>query len=278
MSIETLYELDREIGRLMIAGSDLAAGDFRLERLLPPLKQTGTQLPVFARIAGLVEQVIQSPPEQSAGNLLELTNLLHAVLYTQGEIGCPGDLEPITVTTLAGCTRTYVPYRRLRPVIEALTTKGGGRLEIISEADRDGLFQDLRLIHPLIQALDDSYPEVADLVFEILQRNGESILPLLITDYHPEGGRSDARKLELIAAIKGTGAKELYLEAVERGSTVVKVAAIKALKAVPEAEPLLQDLIKDRKKEIREAATETLKQMHPFAQKIKELKKAITKS
>ena len=59
---------------------------------------------------------------------------------------------------------------------------------------------------------------------------------------------------------------------------MVKVAAIKALKAVPEAEPLLQDLIKDRKKEIREAATETLKQMHPFAQKIKELKKAITKS
>lgn len=277
MSIETLYELDREIQRLMIAGSDLASGDFRLQRLLPQLRRDGTELPVFAKLAGLLEQVIQSQPEQSAENLLQLTSLLYAVLYTQGATGASGELKPIEVTAVSGCTDTYVPYRRLKPVIDALTIRGSGRLEIITLADQDGLFRDLRLIFPLIQALDDPYPEISNLVFEILSRYGESLLPLLTACYHPEGGKIEARELELIAAIRGDAGKELYLDAIERGSTVVKVAAIKALKVVPETESILQDLTKDRKKEIREAASEALKLLHPFAEKLKEIKKAIGK-
>lgn len=41
MSTALLQELHQEIRRLYIAGSGLAAGDFRLKRLLPQFQQLG---------------------------------------------------------------------------------------------------------------------------------------------------------------------------------------------------------------------------------------------
>lgn len=273
MNMETLYELELEVQRLTIAGSGLAIGDFRLQRFLTLFSASGEQPPVFARIAGLVEQLIYSELETSAERLLELANLLNAVLYTQGETGAPGELNPIPVTPVADSNHTYIPYRQLKPVIDALTTNGPGRLEIIQQADQEGLFQDMRLIYPALKALEDSYPDITNLAFNILLRKGKSIIPLLMSEYQPAGGKKDARRLELVAALLGAGAKDLYLNAIEHGSVVVKLAAIKALKDVPGTESLLEDLTRDRKKEIREAATEALKQMHPVAEMFKGLGK-----
>jgi hypothetical protein len=59
---------------------------------------------------------------------------------------------------------SYGDSRVLKPLLEALTTVGSGRLEIIRDAYERGAFQDLRLIAPALAALDDTYAEIGDLV------------------------------------------------------------------------------------------------------------------
>lgn len=87
MSTALLQELHQEVRRLYIAGSDLAAGDFRLKRLLPQFQQLGERAPVFKRlgegITALIEPGSTAEPV-SAAKLQELTLLLESVLYTQG--------------------------------------------------------------------------------------------------------------------------------------------------------------------------------------------------
>lgn len=50
MSTALLQELHQEYRRLYIAGSELAAGDFRLKRLLQQFQQFGERSPVFKRL------------------------------------------------------------------------------------------------------------------------------------------------------------------------------------------------------------------------------------
>ena len=54
MSIPLLTQVYEELRRLAIAGSAVAAGDFRLKKLLPPLEQAGAKAPVFGKIAEAV--------------------------------------------------------------------------------------------------------------------------------------------------------------------------------------------------------------------------------
>ncbi len=51
MSLALVTETAREVRRLAQAGSDLARGDFRLERLREPLAAAGAKVPVFAKLA-----------------------------------------------------------------------------------------------------------------------------------------------------------------------------------------------------------------------------------
>jgi len=139
-------------------------------------------------------------------------------------------------------------------VIEALTRTGSGRLEIIREAYQEDIFHDLRLVNPLISALDNNYPEIADLVSRILEEWGEAMIPVLKADINFQGGKGQSRKVDLISKISGREEKEFYLEAIEKGSVEVKSSAVRALKDLPECEDVLLELSKDKKKEIREAS------------------------
>jgi hypothetical protein len=57
----------------------------------------------------------------------------------------------------------------------------------------------LRLIEPSIRALDDVYPELADLVMEkILPAYGPGIAPLLKSKLDLKGKKCDARRLQVL--------------------------------------------------------------------------------
>src|SRR4051812_19895542 len=161
MSIAVLNQVYDEARRLAVAGSVVARGDFRLKKLLPPLEQAGAKAPVFARVAEAAKAVVGGPEEAAAGNLLELASLVTAVLYTQGETGMAGALEPIETVDLGGTT-AQTSARLLKPLLEALSSTGSGRLEIVKEAHVQGAFRDLRLVMPALNGLDDPYAEVAD--------------------------------------------------------------------------------------------------------------------
>src|SRR5688572_17575987 len=100
MSIAVLSQVYDEVRRLAIAGSNLAAGDFRLKKLVPPLEASAAKAPVFGKVAQAITAAIDAPAKDSAAALLELSTLVSAILYTQGETGVEGKLEPIESTEI----------------------------------------------------------------------------------------------------------------------------------------------------------------------------------
>jgi hypothetical protein len=133
MSIAVLTQVYDEVRRLSIAGSVVAGGDFRLKKLLPPLEKAGEKAPVFAKVAQSVNKVVDSNEKTSAEALLELSSLVNAILYTQGETGLTGDIKPIATNNMGG-QQTQTTARVLKPLLEALSTTGSGRVEGIKDA------------------------------------------------------------------------------------------------------------------------------------------------
>src|SRR6185295_8203194 len=88
-----IEESAKEVRRLAIAGSPLAVGDFRLKKLVAPLEQAGAKVPVFGQVAKAVSGVVNGTEADSAANLLDLSTLLNAILYTQGQSSAEGELR-----------------------------------------------------------------------------------------------------------------------------------------------------------------------------------------
>src|SRR3954471_24096723 len=145
MSIPVLIQFYDEMRRLAIAGSAVAAGDFRLKKLVPPLEKSGEKAPVFAQVAQAVQAFVDSTEKTASTALLDLATLVNAILYTQGETGITGALKPLESTDLGGHA-TQASARVLKPLLEALSTTGSGRMEVIRDAFERGTFKDLRLV------------------------------------------------------------------------------------------------------------------------------------
>jgi hypothetical protein len=209
MSLAVLHDVYTELRRVAIAGSVVGPGDFRLKKLIPQLEQLGAKAPVFAKVGEAVKAVVDGKDKESASALLELATLVNAILHTQGETGASGDLAPIETINL-GLTGTQTSARTLKPVLEAITTTGSGRLELIKDAHERGQFRDLRLVKPAIGALDDPYPEVAEFVAEkVLPLYGKAILPELRAKFEVKGRAGHPRRLHLMHALDPDGTREL---------------------------------------------------------------------
>ncbi len=256
MSIAVLTQVYAEARRLAVAGSVVARGDFRLKKLLPPLEQAGKQAPVFAKVAEAATAVVDGPEASSAAALLDLTSLVTAVLYTQGETGLAGPIEPVETTDLGG-GGTQTSARVLKPLLEALGSTGSGRLELIKDAFARGLFRDLRLVRPALGALDDPYPEIADLVAEkVLPLYGKAIFPELRAAYDLKGTKGNPRRLKLMHALDPAAARDLVKSALDDGSKEVKVAAISCLGA--DDVPFLIEQAAAKAQDVRAAAYQAL--------------------
>src|SRR6185369_8634636 len=133
MSLALIQESAKEVRRLAIAGSPLAVGDFRLKKLIAPLEEAGAKVPVFAQVAKAVGELVHGKEADSAANLLSLSTLLNAILYTQGQSGADGAYRELE-TFPSNCASTRTTARVLKPLIQALTTTGGGRFETVKSA------------------------------------------------------------------------------------------------------------------------------------------------
>ncbi|MGN7357184.1 HEAT repeat domain-containing protein [Paenibacillus sp. SAF-054] len=256
MSQTLLNELNEEIRRLYIAGSDLAAGDYRLKRLLPTLQQLGERAPVFKKLGEGVEALIASPESgaaESARQLQDVNLLLQSVLRTQGQAGTSEHTVPFKSKPIA--LQTRLSYRKCSPLRTALTTRGGGRHEVILEAYREGLFNDLRLLPLAIEALNDPYMEIAELAMtDILPSYGPDVAVHLLESFDPMGGKLEARKLTVAARSGDPSAYAVVYDAALTGSNEVRTTAIRLLAGHSEYEQALLDFSRDKKKGIREAA------------------------
>jgi hypothetical protein len=258
MSIPVLIQTYDEVRRLAIAGSVVAAGDFRLKKLVPPLEQAGQKAPVFAKVAEAAKRLVEGSEQTSATALLELAALVNSILYTQGETGVEGALTPLPSVEL-GRHRTQASARVLKPLQEALTSTGSGRLEIIQDGYERGAFHDLRLLAPALAALDDSYAEIADLVAEkVLPLYGPAIVPELQAKFNPKGRGGHVRRLRLMHRLDPEGTRPHVQRSLEEGSAEVRVAAISCLGDSPDDLPFLLEQAKAKAKDVRAAALTAL--------------------
>jgi len=258
MSLALIEECAKEARRLAIAGSPLAVGDFRLRKLIPPLEQAGAKVPVFAQVAQAIGDLVNGKEADSAANLLSLSTLVNAILYTQGQSSTDGAFRELEVLA-TNCASTRTAARTLKPLVEALTSSGGGRFEVIKAACDRGAFNDLRLIDPAIQALGDNYPELADLVAQrILPGYGPGIVPRLQATLDLKGKKHDARKLTVMHELDPVGTLALCKTALDDGSPDVKAAAIGCLGKHEDCLPLVLEQANAKNKPLRAAALEAL--------------------
>ncbi|KUP22230.1 HEAT repeat domain-containing protein [Paenibacillus sp. DMB5] len=257
MSTALLQELHQEVRRLYIAGSDLAADDFRLKRLLPQFEQLGERAAVFKRLGEGISALVTTEAaagQSSAVQLQDLTLLLESVLFTQGSTS-PSGGEAAQLRGSAFGLETGVSSRKIAAVRQALTTTGSGRYETVIEAFKDGVFQDLRLLPLAVGALGDPYAELADFAMnKIVPSYGPAAADYLVQHFNPAGGKSEVRKLHVIKAVGRPELLEEIYKAAGSGSDDVRAAAILCLAGQEEYVQALLDWTTDKKKPIREAA------------------------
>jgi len=143
LAIAALHELNGELVRLFAAGSRLAFGDPRLKKFVPLLQKYGERAPVMQKLAEAVQALVETDPAESAKKLMEAEALLLSVLSTQGESLLPQEVKADNNDGVLG--ETWVGYRALAPLVEALASGRGRKLEIVRTAFEDGYFSDPRL-------------------------------------------------------------------------------------------------------------------------------------
>lgn len=276
MSIAVLIQVHEEVRRLAIAGGAVASGDFRLKKLVPVLEQAGTKVPVFARVAHAAQAVVDSTEKTASASLLELATLVHAILYTQGETGLAGDLKPIE-TTAMNVRFTQVSARVLKPLLEALSSTGSGRFEVVSGAVERGAFKDLRLVLPALNALDDPYPEIAQLIAQkVIPLYGKAVVPELKAKLDLKGRGGHLHRLRLLHALDPEGTRETIKQALDDGSKEIRVVAIECLGTDGDDLGYLLEHARSKARDVRAAALGALARAGTVAKDaVTALKKAL---
>lgn len=243
MDLQALYDLKERLEHAAIAGTGLLQEDFRLKRAVETLAPLAAAIPVFGKIASAAKSLLSAPAEGRGKQLLDVLALVDAVAYTQGTVNVPGDLTPIEG---GGGTYVQAPYSDLHPLLTALTTTGGGRMEVIQSAleNHPERFTDFRVLPVLIADLGDSYGELAELNVKILKQAGSAVLPLLKQGFDPAGKRDMGRRVEVISAIEGARATPWLREILPEAKKDVRMAVLLALGNDPDNIPLLLELAK----------------------------------
>ncbi len=260
MNLSAVYELQNRLEMAAVAGVNLISEDFRLKRAVEQMASLAGLSPVFQKIYGLSVKLISPECEDLSGLLLDTLALVEAVCVTQGSLFTGGEMEPIPEVGKSVCQN--FPYSVMAPVVEAFQGTGSGRYAAIRDAHEatPELFNDYRIEGLMVQALNDSYGELADMVEEWLIKKGESILPSLKEDFKPDGKRDMARRLHIIEAVAGRKENEFYRSLLkkEEVSKEVKEAAILALRHENGNESLLLDLLKTEKGKMKEGVLNAL--------------------
>lgn len=258
MSIAVLVQVHEEVRRLAIAGGAVASGDFRLKKLVLPLEQAGAKAPVFGRVAQAAQAVVESNEKTASAALLELASLVNAILYTQGATGIAGELAELETTDL-GARETQTSARVLKPLLDALSSTGSGRLELVKDAVERGTFKDLRLVKPAVNALEDPYPEIADLIAKkVLPLYGKAIIPELKAELDLKGRGGNLFRLRLLHTLDPEGTCETVKRALDEGSKEIRVVAIECLGTTGDDLSYLLEQTKAKAKDVRAAALRAL--------------------
>jgi HEAT repeat protein len=260
MPREQLAALTADADRLLAAGASAAAGNDNLRRRAKTLRDMGQKIAALNPIADTVDCVTQASTKDAAPALLDLVVLCRQIRASLTTSGVAGDLEPLPE---AGPWRTPLPVRDVQPLVEALTRSGPGREDLLKSALERNALADLRLVSGLLEALDDGYGPIAELVArEALPALGRAVLPDLVGSFNLQGKTADARRLLAICRIDASTGAVLCRRVLSEGSQAVRVQALACLPDVAptgEAEQSGLVLRLDKNRDIRAAAIWSLR-------------------
>ncbi len=254
MKIKPLFDLLQEINRLFIAGSSCAYGDPRLIKLIPIFKKLGEKSPVFNKLKEQLEFIVNNNNESSRA-LLEIGVLLYSILYTQVESTSDEELKDLNLLDIEHEKVTNIPYSKLKPLIEALSSSNSGRLEIIKDGYKEGLFKDVRTHRYLADAICDKYSEVSSFVGNVIIPSvGPAMVPYIKEKMDVKGKTYDALRLRILYDFKDKSVDDYIKQALDEGSSNVLVEAINILKDDEKNEDIILSLVSDRRRDVKEAA------------------------
>jgi hypothetical protein len=256
MKLQPLYDLQQEINRLFIAGSKFSKGDVRLQKYIPVLDKLGEKAPVFKKLSTDIEDLLQADSQQSAEKLMAISVLLYSVLYTQGEtVESDAEEKPQTPEIDLRNVNTEYSYLQLKPVIEALTTSGSGRMEILKDAMERDIFKDSRTYKYLDIALGDIYSELCDFVEKsILPGIGKPIVPFLLQSFSYEDKTENIRRLRLLHKFAPERIPAMSDKILSESLPGLQAEVVNILSDDPGNEELIIKLADDKNKIVREAA------------------------
>ena len=268
MRIQALYDLQQEINRLYIAGSKFAKNDPRLAKQLPILNKLGEKAPVFKKLAQNIEELIQAETVESSEKLLNTGILLYSVLYTQGEM-IEDNVEESELNPALNLNElnTSASFLELKPIIEALTSTKQGRLAVVENGFKRGLFNDFRTFEYLDGALGDKYSGMADYIENtVIPSVGERMLPFIKKNFSQEGRTEDIRRFRLLYQLKDKAIDEMIQTVLEGSSVGLQVEAVKMLADDVANEEQITKLLEDKHKPVREAAAWALSKLNETKQ------------
>lgn len=257
MNLQALFDLKERLEHAAIAGTGLLQEDFRLRRAVEALAPLAKANPVFARISAGANALLNAPESERSAKLLDVLSLVDAVAYTQGATDIAGVVEELEPGSGA-----YVEasYGQLQPLLTALSGTGSGRTALVREywSAHPEYFNDFRVLPYVAHALGDNYGEFADLIGQILLKQGSGMLPLLKEDFDPAGKTGMARRVRLIAKLAGDGENDWFVSILPDSKKEVREAVIQALSLSKANGQLLTDLCQSERGKLKEAAMRSL--------------------
>ncbi|MDR0757100.1 MAG: HEAT repeat domain-containing protein [Tannerella sp.] len=264
MKFLPLYDLQKEINRLFIAGSKFAKNDPRLQKQAAIFAKLGEKSPVFKKVAEGIENLVNAESLDSSTKLLEISTLLYSILYTQGETvdteQKETELEPVLSLKDVNTNKSYLA---LKPLIEILTLQKVGRMLDMEKIFENGQFNDFRIYHLFDTALADNYTGFAEYIeTTVIPAIGKPMIPFVINRFSFEGKPEDVRRFRILHKLGFQGIFEMADKVLTGESSVaLQVEAVKVLGvkvATSENEELLIKFTGDKLKAIRLAAYEAL--------------------
>lgn len=270
MNITPLYNLRLRLKNAMIQGTNLLSEDFRLKRAIEEFSPLMKAAPVFAKIGELSNRLLDPEENQKEKMLLDAITLLDAVLCTQAATGINEPASQEGSRTLAedgydmACNTESIvssqPYSRVKPLIEALTTSGGGHYAYVMEMHENypEVFEDYRVQAALVQALGAGYAELEEQVESWLKEAGRPVVPLLKQGFDPAGKKEMVRRVRIIDELSQGEENEFYKVMIPSAVKEVRQALIYALRHSRENEELLIQMTKTESGNAKKMAFYTL--------------------
>ena len=281
-----LAELHERLAYSAVAGTALLEEDFRLKKMTDTFASLAPKNPVFAKIHKGLTDLFEEQPAHRGRMLLNLLGLVDAVLYTQAGYGAAGEFAALPENAESGEFQP-IRYSALHALMQALTTTGSGRMEVLSHTvcEHPEYFKDCRVIHALIDDLADPYGEMGALIFRILRAlvTGETVeisdfditsyqrkwyslptidkaqlLSRLKYGFDPEGKTDMVRRMMLICAIAGAAENDWYLSLLDSAKKDIRTLVVFALGYREENIPLLMELAQKERGKPKEMAYRVL--------------------